>query len=87
MNQIFEKIALQIPDLAALIILVAIFLKAMGKRDKAMNEMHEEHVEAMKLIHSEENEARHHSRQVIERCTEVMGEMTKAVERCGIGRR
>ena len=71
MDAILEKIALQIPDLAALIFLVVIFLKQMGKRDSMIEKIVDENMDA-----------RTHSRETIEACTKVMGEVVKVMEKC-----
>lgn len=70
MDNMLRSIADHAPNLVALIIVVMLFLKYITKRD-----------EAFKSMNDENNDARRHSREVIERCTEVMGEVVNELKR------
>lgn len=62
------KIATQIPDLVAIVIVIMIFLRAQERQMNTIRELHEEHIESRK-----------ESRIVLTRCTEVLGEAVEAM--------
>lgn len=64
MESTFAKLIVQVPDLVALIIIVLLFLKAQERRDSLLSELHKEHIESRK-----------ESRQVIDACTKMMGQV------------
>lgn len=68
MESTLAKLIIQVPDLVALIVIVLLFLKAQERRDVALKELHEEHIESRK-----------ESRAIITRCVEVMGETVEAM--------
>jgi heme exporter protein D len=68
MESTLTKLAVQVPDLVALIAIVILFLRSMRERDSLLRELHTEHIDSRK-----------ESRMIITRCVEVMGETVETM--------
>lgn len=74
------------PALLATVVIVVLFLRAMRERDNsflsAFNQAQRDHIESLQKLDQIHEEARRHSRDVIEKNTEVLGAVAENIKDC-----
>jgi len=75
MENLLIQLAKEAPNTVALLVVVAWFLRALNKQNDRYDRFESEH-----------EEAREHSRQVIENCTRTMAQVVEVMRKCPGGK-